>query len=94
MARRESPASHLAAIAAVATVSLVLVQTISERVPSSSGSFAMRPAEVSCDRAITVDGSGYKGSAHLQSSRSGTALPVRANCFQRSRITGERFDKG
>jgi hypothetical protein len=83
MARKESPENHLAAIAAVAAISLVLVQTITDRAPSSSQRYATRvAAEPSCTRSITAVTVGAIGAT--------TASPVHGNCRQTPRNTGSR----
>ena len=85
MARRESPEHHLTAIAAVAAISLVLVQTISDR-PSSAGAghIAASPAEVSCDRLMAAARpSGLV--THASAERPARTDTARASCFEGSR---------
>jgi hypothetical protein len=50
-ARRQSPEHHAAAIAVVVAISLVLIQTISDRVLANSARYASRTTKMSCTRA-------------------------------------------
>jgi hypothetical protein len=87
MARKESPENHLAAIAAVAAISLVLVQTITDRSPSTSPAYGSRsPAETSC----TPAGSALTSSAVPAA----TASRVRVNCLQVPETTRARVGAG
>ena len=84
MARRESPAHHLIAIASVAAISLVLVQTITERMPSTSSALALRStADPSCARPITGVVPEAIAVPRVQSSARDAASSARANCFRR-----------
>jgi hypothetical protein len=65
-ARRQSPEHHAAAIAVVVAISLVLIQTISDRVPSNSARYASRTPKMSCRRtapaSISAPAAGTNGS--------------------------------
>ena len=72
MARKESPENHLATIAAVAAISLVLIQTITDGAPSTHR--ATRDAAApSCTRSTA---------AAPTNSRHVTTTRVRVNCQQ------------
>ena len=53
MARKQSPENHLAAMATVAAIALVLVQTLTDRAPSRPHRYETRvTSEPSCGRLI------------------------------------------
>jgi hypothetical protein len=72
MARKESPENHLAAIAAVAAICLVLVQTITDGVPSTTQRATRAAAERSCTRS----------SAAVAAPQVSAASRVQVNCRQ------------
>jgi hypothetical protein len=75
MPRKESPENQLAAIAAAAAISLVLVQTLSDRVPLHVHS---RPSAAEpCTRPILA--------RNTETMRAPTASGVRANCLSREK---------
>jgi hypothetical protein len=74
MARKESPENHLAAMATVAAIALVLVQTFTDRVPSRTHLYETRvSSEPSCTRLM--------GRAIVIGAPS--AAGVTRNCLQR-----------
>jgi hypothetical protein len=73
MARKESPENHLATIAAVAAISLVLIQTITDGVPSTHRA-TRAAAAPSCARSTAAVAA---NSVHVP-----TAPRVRINCLQ------------
>ena len=74
MPRKESPENQLAAIAAAAAISLVLVQTVTDRMPLD---LRTQPSAAEpCTRPILA--------RNTETMRAATASGVRVNCLSRS----------
>ena len=87
MARKESPENQLAAIATVAAIGLVLVQTITDHRPSSSPAYASREASESrCPEPLA----GLRSAA----SPAVSASTVRVNCVQAPKTNRGRVNAG
>jgi hypothetical protein len=86
MARKESPENHMAALAAAAAISLVLIQTITDRVLSGPASNAGSSAADACTRAIS--------SRNAATISGASASRVNGNCLQPPKAGGDRLGSG
>jgi hypothetical protein len=86
MARKESPENHVAAIAAVAAISLVLIQTITDRVLSGPRSHASSAAADACTRPISA--------RNAETISAAIGSQVRVNCLQSPKARGDRLGPG